>query len=407
MDGNVGFSPRALTAKLSRTRNRDSSNSPDIVPVQFILHLSTPIAVQPFAIYCTTCKARLRVTDPSFIGQILACPKCESMVLVEPPPAGTAETPTANKPAALSGSSSVVLRAPIAAPPPLPQVAPPQVAPAIVVPERPTGRAPDARAQTAPAKAPQNWTLFAGGIAVGVVIGAAIWMLVAMRGTDSEPVAVSTAKAATIDAAPKPSPAPEQTTTQAIVAPPEVPAAPQPQPVEVLKPVAEPTADEPTADDPTVAETKAPPETNRPEVVQPDATDTESPAVPVESERKRDEPVAEPAEATEPGEVVEPTPEPVTPKSVTTDPQLAQLNVRLPKVAFNKVPLRQFATFAAEASGSKIVIDYRSLRAAGFKTPTITARASDCTLSELLHESLDEIGLSFEPREGSIVIFVP
>jgi DNA-directed RNA polymerase subunit RPC12/RpoP len=39
-----------------------------------------------FAIHCTTCSTRLRVREAQAIGQILACPKCGSMVLVEPPP---------------------------------------------------------------------------------------------------------------------------------------------------------------------------------------------------------------------------------------------------------------------------------------------------------------------------------
>ena len=42
-----------------------------------------------FSIACTTCQTQLRVRDRSAIGQILTCPKCGSMVLVEPP----AETP--------------------------------------------------------------------------------------------------------------------------------------------------------------------------------------------------------------------------------------------------------------------------------------------------------------------------
>ncbi len=39
-----------------------------------------------FSISCTTCHAKLKVREPSVIGQILACPKCGSMVLVEAPP---------------------------------------------------------------------------------------------------------------------------------------------------------------------------------------------------------------------------------------------------------------------------------------------------------------------------------
>ena len=39
-----------------------------------------------FSISCTTCQQRLKVHDAAAIGQILICPKCGSMVLVEPPP---------------------------------------------------------------------------------------------------------------------------------------------------------------------------------------------------------------------------------------------------------------------------------------------------------------------------------
>jgi hypothetical protein len=41
--------------------------------------------VDSFSISCTTCQAKLKVRDPSVIGQILTCPKCGSMVLVSPP----------------------------------------------------------------------------------------------------------------------------------------------------------------------------------------------------------------------------------------------------------------------------------------------------------------------------------
>ena len=39
-----------------------------------------------FTITCTTCQQRLKVRDESLIGEIQICPKCSSMVLVEPPP---------------------------------------------------------------------------------------------------------------------------------------------------------------------------------------------------------------------------------------------------------------------------------------------------------------------------------
>lgn len=38
-----------------------------------------------FSITCTSCAAKLKVRQESAIGQVLSCPRCQSMVLVEPP----------------------------------------------------------------------------------------------------------------------------------------------------------------------------------------------------------------------------------------------------------------------------------------------------------------------------------
>ena len=66
--------------------------------------------MQPFSINCVTCKSKLTVSKPALLGQILACPKCSSMVQIpaEPPVAGndniTAQ-PT-NPPAQIGDSQS-------------------------------------------------------------------------------------------------------------------------------------------------------------------------------------------------------------------------------------------------------------------------------------------------------------
>ena len=52
-----------------------------------------------FTITCTTCRQRLKVCDASTIGEIQICPKCGSMVLVEPPP-GWSGPPAAEPPGA-------------------------------------------------------------------------------------------------------------------------------------------------------------------------------------------------------------------------------------------------------------------------------------------------------------------
>lgn len=65
--------------------------------------------MEPFAIQCTTCRARLTVGDPALVGQILACPKCGSMVLVEAS-AATTGAPTERGPAPTSVSSQTIVR---------------------------------------------------------------------------------------------------------------------------------------------------------------------------------------------------------------------------------------------------------------------------------------------------------
>jgi hypothetical protein len=43
------------------------------------------MATELFKVSCVTCQASLSVRNPALIGQIIACPKCDSMVLVERP----------------------------------------------------------------------------------------------------------------------------------------------------------------------------------------------------------------------------------------------------------------------------------------------------------------------------------
>ena len=49
--------------------------------------------MQPFSLICKSCAARLKVTKASAVGQLLACPKCGTMIHVTPP-AGWAPSPT-------------------------------------------------------------------------------------------------------------------------------------------------------------------------------------------------------------------------------------------------------------------------------------------------------------------------
>lgn len=41
--------------------------------------------LEPFTIQCTTCGSSIRVRNPDLIGQLANCPKCQSMLMIEPP----------------------------------------------------------------------------------------------------------------------------------------------------------------------------------------------------------------------------------------------------------------------------------------------------------------------------------
>ncbi len=82
-----------------------------------------------FTIQCTTCGAKLVVKSDELIGQILACPKCESMVLVEQPRETSPEPPhepgpvgSISLPPQESGPPIPARETPL--PPPLPETGP-------------------------------------------------------------------------------------------------------------------------------------------------------------------------------------------------------------------------------------------------------------------------------------------
>lgn len=76
-------------------------------------------AAELFKVTCVTCQARLSVRNESLIGQIIACPRCNSMVEIASPAAVVAGLPAAIAPVASPPPASVVASEPVveAAPP--------------------------------------------------------------------------------------------------------------------------------------------------------------------------------------------------------------------------------------------------------------------------------------------------
>ena len=167
--------------------------------------------MEPFTILCETCASRLKVTQPRAIGQKLACPKCNSMVLVVAPEG-------VQVPLDETGSSSgfefddieKILQSSPAAPgqPGSAERQPDRAASqgkGPVPPSQPAAPATQAgveASQSAPApgeswtseaaKSRQKW-LIAGAIAVGsiVLVAAFIGMMMNQAGTRPDPPAVA------------------------------------------------------------------------------------------------------------------------------------------------------------------------------------------------------------------------
>lgn len=159
-----------------------------------------------FSIVCTTCRARLKVRQTSAIGQILACPKCGSMVQVVPPDDWQPPTEMAASQTVEAGHESDVIWAQDVTkiePPPLP--------------------AHLAASSDEPAPQPGGWlssterrgqrlAMFGAMAFGGAVVAFGAWSYFASRERPQEPAPVAVA-AADVDEAPndadEPAPLPE------------------------------------------------------------------------------------------------------------------------------------------------------------------------------------------------------
>ncbi len=194
--------------------------------------------MDPFSISCTTCRARLKVGSADAIGQILACPKCGSMVLVEPPPSETGAPPSeathASDPAApvSAATAGVTIGAtfdeaasllsdepPVAHPPQaepadagLPLSEPPvnqntvdQTQGAADTATAATHPYPDATWESPAQQWLRRWAMIGGTAVAGMALAVGIWAYVHSRNKDDTkpaPVAATTPERTSPDVAP-------------------------------------------------------------------------------------------------------------------------------------------------------------------------------------------------------------
>lgn len=255
--------------------------------------------------------------------------------------------------------------------------------------------------------------LISGAVAAGVAISLALWVVMSMGGSSADTIATNkpatapapeTKAKASAEQEPIVSESPPDTTETPTetTATPSVPTEDVTE-VETRKPV----VDEPTesteqeiADAPSVEETPTEP-------VSPDpAPATEPVAAAPTEDNVAPGPAPADADDEEPAPASEPVAE-IPPTGPLPNELLGKLARRVPRMAFKNVPLRQFAAFVGEYSDVRVRIDSESLKAAGIESPRITVTGKDVDLDKLLKEELEKSGLSFEPRDGAIVIFAP
>ena len=195
--------------------------------------------MEPFSIECTTCQASLRVRDAAAIGQILTCPKCGSMVMVEAPTATALGTSSEERPqpeatpfqgpvtaiAAESGTEPSEARAPRSPAGPSSRTpvhhprpmflsdtvedlstygtrdvdAGPQVGPGRLGPEAVLGGGAEDEGSLVESGRFRSWTLLTGAAITGVILAIVFVNSVTPEGQDSEELAPETVETPEID----------------------------------------------------------------------------------------------------------------------------------------------------------------------------------------------------------------
>ncbi|MHB1035205.1 MAG: hypothetical protein ACYC35_10715 [Pirellulales bacterium] len=366
-----------------------------------------------FSIICTTCHARLNVRDPAAIGQILACPRCSSMVLVEAPADWKPEP--GDSPASAAGEAASLTDA--------------QLDPTDIVAQP----APwlGALRQLLDAAPPwQKWSLMAGVPAFGLAMVLGLWAIFS-HGEDAAPAAVTAMAGNSTAQKISPSPAANSAAKPATEqAPPNPPAGAS------AKPLPPPSSAKPPAKKP-AAESKP-----KPSGVQPATTAQKpAPAAPPESPAKKspekdpgsakprvaigDDP-SDPLLALDPGPSAGPlqplpakapaaaSPSPADkspakkpePNRVTSEVNVqARLADKIAAIDFAGVSAADFVRFLSELSTLRITLDLDAMSAAGLGPgDPMTVRLSDTTVGGALESALTPYGLAAVIRGNQLQI---
>jgi hypothetical protein len=410
--------------------------------------------VNPFRITCTTCRARLKIVDPAAVGQILACPKCNSMVQAVPPDDWTPEGPDTRDSVVLG--SSVTIRAldpsggaknlpstaaaagPAGrgAPPPLPSPVPRVKTAATSPPQAPTVEV----TASPPAGIRWFWPVFGGATFVSLAVAA---LVIYLQNKDrAEPVVADAPQRASQNPTekavvpPSATPAPAKNDATKPDAPSKAVAVdPSPNPP-ATNPTPRPTAANPTIEQapakvalepaPANAPTKpAPADAEEPNATKPPVVAAEPPVAappPKQNEspdHRADKPVTDAAEQPDarpaPADIampngpaarpVRPSVEKVPPKAVDVETHLTD---PLAGVNYSAIPLARLLAELSQLSTIPISLDADALAELNVAPVVpITLRTKETTVAGVLEEALSPLGLSYSIVGHQLIISRP
>jgi hypothetical protein len=409
-----------------------------------------------FSIACTTCQAQLRVRDRSAIGQILTCPKCGSMLLVEapegsveanqrrnPPPLPTPEAPAKEREAEEQVTTNTDLSDTVDDPTvygtvdefPVEDAVPEELAgsetPAEASSEQPI--VPTDEWSSASSMQWRSWALIivAGIMGVGLAIAVLGW-IIGNHGAQQPPTSASRPNAENDSPNPPPptektppeeeKPAAADNKPEPTQPPPEKAKKPEPQPpVERLEKT-EPGDSKPTPSVPPETTTPNPgekvatPDDLSPPGFVPSAKPEETELSPAESLRKtlrafgvllEDEPL--PELGASPEEIRPPERErgEARPKPRNVDLP-ARLSDRFEVIEFNETPLIDFLGFVSDYSTIPVTLDPDVLPWLGLSPATpISVRQSETSVAQLLEAALEPHGLDYTPVDNQILVTLP
>jgi len=403
------------------------------------------MAVELFKISCTTCAARLVVRDEEVIGQILACPKCDSMVQVVPPPGWSAgqgaqvdgTPPTDGEPAppteAPARAAAAMAGASVATPEPSTASAEPVAAPA-PEPVATNGPAPplDAGGWTSPAEL--MWRKIAvwgaaGGIGV-FLVGIALGLLLS-RDSDDEAVAKALADE---QAAKASEPADDETEADVLESPAENDTPPQDfpkaEPAEDVEAVSLPLPDE--HDLPT--ESDSPAEQPDAETIEDkaptEADDAQGEADDIDTNDAADDAADKATPDTDDVDELEPLAALLDPPAIEK-PQgansevegtaviavkqpggaaspvdaKARLDFIVPRIEYRQTPLVDVLRMLSEMTGVAISLDIEAMARTGASPTTpVTLSKSDVKVGDVLQAVLAPARLGFKAGDDQIVV---